>query len=201
MKEETRKTKWKTKGFHVSLGCALLCIALAGCVAITPARLVSEDFLLEGRFSLRQEEQNHSGRLSWRHTAVGDEWLLASPFGQGIAGIAATPGEATLRLSDGKVFTAPDVPSLTERSLGYRLPLERLSDWVRGRAAGAEIVARDAQGRPLRLRHEDWYIEYDYADDDPAALPAKVFAEGPGSLELRLRIDEWRALPEREDAP
>jgi outer membrane lipoprotein LolB len=184
---------------------ALLCIALlAGCAALRPAgpaRQALEGFLLEGRFSLRQDERHHAGRLRWRHTAAGDELLLSSPFGQGIAGITASPGQATLSLSDGRVFAAPDVPSLTEGALGYRLPLERLSDWVRARAANAEIAERDASGRPLRLRFDDWRIEYAYDGDDPAALPASVFAEGPGAFELRLRIDEWRALPASEDAP
>jgi outer membrane lipoprotein LolB len=186
-----------------------LCVALlAGCAAMPPrdgpavaSRRTSEAFLLEGRFSLRQDEQNYSGRLSWRHAADGDELLLASPFGQGIAEISARPGQAALTTGDGQTFTAPDVPSLTERALGYRLPLQRLADWVRGRAADAEIAARDARGRPLRLRHEDWRIEYGYEGDDPLALPASVFAERSGTFELRLRIDGWGDLPPGEDAP
>jgi outer membrane lipoprotein LolB len=179
---------------------ALLCIlSLAGCAVIPPAagpaRQAAEDFLLAGRFSLRQGEQNHAGRLSWRHTATGDELLLASPFGQGIAEIVAAPGQATLRLSDGRVFAAPDVPSLTESVLGYRLPLALLIDWIRGRDAGARLVERDARGRPLRLRFENWNVEYGYGDDDPTALPVRVFAERAGAFELRLRVDEWSALP------
>ena len=183
-------------------GCALCAALLAGCAAMPPtagpapaSRHALESFLLEGRFSLRQEAQNHSGRLNWRHTAAGDEVLLASPFGQGVAEIVATAGQATLTTSDGRIYAAPDVPSLTERVLGYRLPLQRLTDWVRGRAAGAEIVARDALGRPLQLRHEDWRIEYAYDGDDAAALPTRLFAERAGAFELRLRIDGWSALP------
>ena len=187
----------------------LLCAALlAGCAGMPPAagpaspsRQALESFLLEGRFSLRQEAQNHAGRLNWRHTAAGDELLLASPFGQGIAEIVATPGQATLTTSDGRTFAASDVPSLTEQVLGYRLPLQRLADWVRGNAAGAEVLARDAQGRPLQLRHEDWRIEYGYDGDDPAALPVRLFAERSGAFELRLRIDGWSAVPAQEESP
>jgi outer membrane lipoprotein LolB len=186
---------------------ALLCAALlAGCVTVPPAggpasppRSALESFRLEGRFSVRQDEQSHSGRLNWRHTADGDELLLSSPFGQGIAEIVATDGQATLRLNDGRVFAAPDAPSLTERALGYRLPLDRLSDWVRGRAAGAEVIERDAPGRPLRLRFEDWRIEYAYDDDGPETPPARIFAERAGAFELKLRIDAWSAP--REASP
>ena len=89
-----------------------------------------------------------------------------------------------------------DVPTLTEKVLGYRLPLQRLADWVRGSAAGGEVVEQDAQGRPLRVRLEDWRIEYDYEGDDPEAPPSRLFAERIGSFELRLRIERWTALPE-----
>jgi outer membrane lipoprotein LolB len=176
---------------------------LAGCAvmpSVFPSRDALESFRLEGRFSVRQDEQNHSGRLDWRHTADGDELLLSSPFGQGIAEIVATDGQATLRLNDGRVFAAPDTPSLTERVLGYRLPLGLLCDWVRGRAAGAEVIERDAPGRPLRLRFEDWRLEYAYGDDDPQTPPASIFAERADMFELRLRIDAWSTPQTREEA-
>jgi len=184
---------------------AFCCAALlAGCAALptaSPLRDEADAFALEGRFSLRQDDKNYSGRLSWRHTAAGDELLLASPFGQGIAGITANAEAATLTTSDGKTYSAPDVQTLTERALGYRLPLSLLVDWVRGRNASAEVVERDAQGRPLRLRHEDWRVDYGYDGDDPAALPGRLFAERLGAFELRLRIDEWIDVPPKETAP
>jgi outer membrane lipoprotein LolB len=177
---------------------------LAGCATLPSAFLprdALETFQLEGRFSVRQDEQSHAGRLTWRHTADGDELLLSSPFGQGIAEIVATDEQAALTTSDGKVFAAPDVPSLTEGVLGYRLPLRLLRDWVRARAARAEVIERDAPGRPLRLRFEDWRIEYAYDDDDPQAPPARIFIERSGAFELRLRIDAWSALHAEEASP
>lgn len=183
---------------------AFCCAALlTGCAALPTASLRDEAdaFALEGRFSLRQDDKSYSGRLSWRHTAASDELLLASPFGQGIAGITANGEAATLTTSDGKTYSAPDVPTLTEGVLGYRLPLALLVDWVRGRNAQGEVVERDAQGRPLRLRHEDWRIDYGYDGDDPRALPGRLFAERLGAFELRLRIDEWINVSPKESAP
>lgn len=178
-------------------------LLLVGCAALptTSLRGDADSFALEGRFSLRQDDRNYSGRLSWRHTDAGDELLLASPFGQGIAGITANGEAATLTTSDGKTYSAPDVPTLTEGVLGYRLPLALLIDWVRGHNPQGEVVERDAQGRPLRLRHEDWRIEYGYDGDDPRALPGRLFAERLGAFELRLRIDEWINVSPKETAP
>lgn len=176
-------------------------LLLAGCAGMAPvpvsnlsARDAMETFSLEGRFSLRQEEKNHSGRMSWRHAATGDELLLASPFGQGVAEISVGRNGATLTTSDGRAYAAADAQALTEQVLGYSLPLALLADWVRGRSLPEQVAERDALGRPLRLRHEDWFIEYGYDSDDPQALPGRLFAERVGAFELRLKIDEWNGL-------
>ena len=59
----------------------LLAVAwLAGCAAVpsSPAgvavrRDALDDFSIEGRFALRHEDHNYSGRLSWRHSGAADE--------------------------------------------------------------------------------------------------------------------------------
>lgn len=176
---------------------------LAGCAVLPtsapePAQLsrnALDDFIIEGRFSLRQDEQNHSGRLRWKHVGGSDEVLLASPFGQGVAEIVADARSASLTTSDSKTYSAADTESLTEQILGYRLPLSLLADWVRGRLVPERVAERDAFGRPLAMRHEDWRVAYEYDSDAPDALPGRLFAERIGVFELRLRIDEWTRLP------
>ena len=178
-------------------------LSLAACAALPtsapePAvlsRYALDDFVIEGRFSLRQNEQNHSGRLRWKHAGGSDEVLLSSPFGQGVAEIVADARSASLTASDGKTYSAADTESLTEQVLGYRLPLSLLADWVRGRLVPERIAERDALGRPVAMRHEDWRVAYEYDSDAPDALPGRLFAERIGVFELRLRIDEWTRLP------
>lgn len=174
-------------------GCAALPTSAPESVALS--RHALDDFVIEGRFSLRQNEQNHSGRLRWKHAGGSDEVLLASPFGQGVAEIVADSRSASLTTSDGKTYSAVDAESLTEQVLGYRLPLSLLADWVRGRLVPEHVAERDASGRPLALRHEDWRVDYEYDSDAPDALPGRLFAERIGAFELRLRIDEWTRLP------
>ena len=180
----------------LTCGCAWIGLA-PDTTAPVPSRDSLSTFLLEGRFSLRQEDKNHSGRLRWRHVENQDELLLSSPFGQGIAEIISTATGATLTTSDGKQYTGMDVQTLTEEVLGYRLPLALLVDWVRGRAAGNNVIKRDEHGRPLQVRYEDWRIDYEYSDDEPSdssTPPIRLFVERLGTFELRLRIDEWTSL-------
>lgn len=163
-------------------------------------------FSLEGRFSLRNEDKSYSGRMSWRHDRDGDEVLLSSPLGQGIAEIVSDADGARLTANDGRVYSAADAEMLTREVLGYPLPLEQMSDWVRGRLRDAEESSFDESwvsrpgvecGCPVM-----WQIEYGYENDDASAVPNRIFAERVGGgLELRLRIDEWTQLPSEASKP
>ena len=155
---------------------------------------VPDDFSLEARFSLRHEEKNFTGRLSWHHAGSRDDLLLASPFGQGLARIVGDANGVLLTAGDGKTYAAADVSTLTQQVLGFPLPLDKLLEWVRGRRSGSESDVLDALGRPLHLREAEWNISYEYDSDDPQALPGRLFIEREGVFELRLRIDEWRVV-------
>lgn len=167
-----------------------------------PARRDSlRNFSLAGRFSLHHEDHSYIGQISWRHDDGSDELLLSSPLGQALAEIVSEPGGARLTGSDGRVRQAASAEELLQSVVGYPLPLHKLNDWVRGGSAGSEQLTADALGRPLRLRDQGWRIAYEYDDDDPQALPGRLFIELESVLELRLRIDEWRPLPAAKPTP
>lgn len=178
-------------------------LALSACTAIGPpagARLPIDrdslqDFALVGRFSVRHEGKAYVGGIHWRHVGDRDELVLSSPLGQALAEIVSDTGGASLTAGDGRSQSAANVDSLLQTMLGYPLPLDRLVNWLRGRHANAGTLTTDPQGRPLHLRQEDWRIDYAYDGDDPQALPDRLFIEREGSVQLRLRIDEWQALP------
>lgn len=193
------------------LACAALAIALAGCAGTagrpdgTPSvgRNELTYFLLEGRFALHQAAQNAAGRLRWRHLGTSDELLLSTPFGQGLAEISASAQGATMTTSDGKRYEASDAATLTERILGYALPLERMADWVRGNAGDGSPgqIERDPNGRLSRRWDAGWTIEYAYEGDAADAAPSRIYATAADGTTLRLRIDDWQALPAGEPAP
>lgn len=182
---------------------ALAVLLLEGCTSQPPSpvgRLASrkgelEAFSLEARFSVNRGDTNYSGRLSWRHDGANNELLLVSPFGQGVAEIVTDSLGARLMTGDGKKYEAADAVALTRQVLGYPLPLDQLTDWVRGRNQAYAISEADAHGRLLRFRHEGWQVEYAYPGDDPNALPERIFAEDAEGLKLRMHIDEWRSMP------
>jgi len=161
-----------------------------------PQRDALSDFTLDARFALHHADKPYFGRLSWHHSDDGEQVLLASPLGQGIAEMISNPGGARLTASDGQSYAAESIEILTQQVLGYPLPIKQLADWVRGRSTGGTREEADAYGRPLRLREEVWCIDYEYDSSAIQALPSRLFItrEGAEGFDLRLRIEEWSEL-------
>jgi outer membrane lipoprotein LolB len=177
----------------VRSACAAAALLLLAACA-TPAFLGPPgdvEFELSGRIAVQYRDDAGSGNIAWRHGARADEMLLTTPFGQGIARLARADGEITLTTQDGREFRAADAESLTERVLGFRLPLLGLADWVRGRPAPAPAPTRqraDAGGRLAELEQSGWRIEYlEYE----GGLPSRLKLNFPG-LELRLAVSAWK---------
>ena len=174
-----------------TLGAAVL-LLLEGCSQL--AFLQPTDglqFELTGRIAVRYGDESSSGNLAWRHRRDGDEMLITSPLGQGIARIVRRGDAVTLTTSEPRDYHAANAELLTEEVLGFRVPLVGLSDWVRGHPApGPSRARRDEQGRLAELDQLGWKIEY-LAYGEDSRLPARMRLLYPG-LELRLAISAWR---------
>ena len=134
------------------------------------------EFDMAGRIAARYREEAFSGIVTWRHAADGDEMLLSTPMGQGVARIVRQGEAIVVTTSEGQEYSDRDGEALTERVLGFRLPLGGLADWVRGRPAPA-------------LEARGWKVEYQERDEQ--GRPARLRLTYPG-VELRLAISAWR---------
>jgi outer membrane lipoprotein LolB len=152
-----------------------------------PARV---EFDLLGRIAARYGTEAFTGNLNWRHAATGDELLISTPLGQGIARIVREGDAVQLTTAEGKTYRAPDAESLTERTLGFRLPLEGLADWVQGHAsAGSEArIDKGADGRLRSLEQRGWKVEYQQYEDARPSLMRLTYQ----GVELRLAISQRR---------
>lgn len=138
----------------------LVLLLLSACAQVELRPPQSVDFDLVGRIAARYGEEAFTGNVLWRHAGNGDEMMISTPLGQGVARIVREGDAVQLTTAEGKEFRAADSESLTERVLGFRLPLEGLADWVQGRPSPAlesrgwriQYLERDAQGRPSLMR-------------------------------------------------
>lgn len=179
-------------------------MVLAGCAAAPPRAALERPagsaveglpaaFELSGRIAVRREEQGFSGNLRWQHRPGRDEIWILSPLGQAAARITVQPGEARLDPAEGEAQQAPDAETLTERLLGWRLPLSGLQYWILGSNSpeSPSVVEIDGEGHIARLVQDGWDIEFlRYADAGGRLLPKTLAVEREG-LSIRLTVDEW----------
>jgi outer membrane lipoprotein LolB len=59
------------------------------------------DFSLAGRIAVRSGSEAFTGNIAWRHAQGGDEILLSTPTGQGVAQILRQGDAVLLKTSEG----------------------------------------------------------------------------------------------------
>jgi len=185
--------------------------ALLACTTV-PER-EAPDKVYNGRFSLKTslsegDGQHRSEHLSGRFTlSVARPWTeldLASPLGNTLARLHTGTHGAWLQLpdEDGGLRTLRDghAQALSERVLGYPLPLEGLPWWIEGMPAPARTPAQAARvhyadnGLPEHIEQDGWriHIEERFNTPDrptPRRLQLTHSPRAGTALQLRVVID------------
>ncbi len=193
---------------QLALACVLM---LSACVTQAPqptqpaqapsaavlhqARLKTiQGFSLKGRLGVVTQKQGFSGGIAWQHQLLNDDIQVFSPLGGKVADITKTPQQVTLTDQKGNSISAADAESLTETTLGWRLPLKGLSDWALGRPTNSPILANawDANGRLIMLKQDGWDIEFPgYNLVNDIALPSRVYLKSE-KVNLKLIVETWQ---------
>lgn len=157
--------------------CTLLALLAAGCaqLEIRPD-LRNLEFELTGRLAASTRAESFTGNLNWRHARSADELVISTPLGQGVARILRQDDAVLLATADRREYRAADAESLTERVLGFRLPLTGLADWVRGKPSPG-------------LEERGWKVEYQEYDAERRPILMRLTYPG---VELRLAVSEWK---------
>ncbi|MGB7816749.1 MAG: lipoprotein insertase outer membrane protein LolB [Methylotenera sp.] len=153
-------------------------------------------FSLKGRLGVVANPRGFSGSLDWQHQTDDDNIDVYSPVGGKVANIVKKPSGVTLTTQDGRSVSAMDAETLTEATLGWRLPLEGLSDWALGKPTTSKIDAAtwDAEGRLTTLKQDGWDISFDnYAENSGYFLPSKTVLKSE-KVNLKLLVENWVSL-------
>ncbi len=147
-------------------------------------------FTIVGRIAVLTQTKGFSGSMRWHHRPDGDDIAFYSPLGTQLGQLSSDADSVTLTTSDQKTYQAKDAEALTQKTLGWSLPMAGLSDWVLGRPGHGdfEILAWDDLGRILRLHQNGWDIEYPSYQSE---LPSKMVLKSP-KLDLKLVIEDWQ---------
>jgi outer membrane lipoprotein LolB len=158
----------------------------AGSALTTPKRES-----VTGRFELKLTEERVINRpLPSKHIVL----ELSSPLGQLLARLSIEPGKARLETADRGDFSATDMDSLTDRVLGWRVPVEQMSFWLQGQATENSVL--DAQRRLVSAVDGGWSLNIDEhnANGKPSKLTltnsvANQPVSGINKVRLRLLLD------------
>ena len=156
-------------------------------------------YALKGRLGVVTVKQGFSGSIEWQHQASKDNQTsldnidVYSPVGGKLANINKNANGVTMIDQKGNSVKARDAESLTETTLGFRLPLSGLSDWAIGRPTASKIDASswDSEGHLTNLKQDGWDISYEnYSENNGLALPNKITLKSE-KVNLKLIIEKW----------
>lgn len=178
----------------------LLPILLAGCAsappaaqpAVRPGKAEHAPFALTGRIAVKHDGERSSVTVRWTHRTAEDEILLLAPLGQAVARIRRDTQGVALDTAD-KHYTARSTEELTQRVLGWHLPLAGLRYWVLALPAtdSSARIEHDANGQVSVMRQDGWEIRYTrYATPASDSLPLRITLQRD-NMEIQLLIDEW----------
>jgi outer membrane lipoprotein LolB len=178
---------------------------LAGCATtstnVATVGAYRDTIDLDGRLSVNYQKggnrESMTVNFDWTQRPGQVDVTIANPLGQTVATIEVTPQSATLTQAGRAPVTEADVDTLSQRTLGWPLPVSGLRDWLQGYAVDAqgqrfsasparnEVVTRDG----WRLRFVEWQ-DPNAAQPVPRLIHATRAAVGDiQDLEIRIVIN------------
>lgn len=157
----------------------------------------AEHWQMTGKLAISDGESGGSGRFQWNNDAEVIQMNFYGALGRGAWRLNSDSTGAVLEYADGQTYIAERVEELAESQLGWEIPVDALSWWVRGLAAPGEWEQRelDEEGRLKSLIQRGWVIEYGrYSDISGIAMPTKVTASRQ-KHKVRLAVRTWALAP------
>jgi len=184
----------------LSLALLLASLTLLSACA-TPARAPA-DRAYTGRFAVTttsaEQRENVSGRFGLEIRGLQQILELSSPLGTTVARIEIEPGGARATGAQMQEVRGASADALTEKLLGWPLPVSGLADWIEGRPAPSRVARLEREGgRIVLLEQDGWtihvpeYFEVIGATDRPRRLVLeRPAAASSPSVVLRLIVDD-----------
>jgi len=182
------------------LAALALIVGLAACRSLPAPALLEHRYA--GRFSLAVlhhapdqdgRREAYSGRFALQVGAQALALDLVSPLGATIARFETDPHEARLLVPDAggvRVERGSDAQALSERVLGWSLPVAGMPDWVQGRPVPSRpFQPLPGEGAQQRFEQDGWAVTVDAPEPDRPGLRLQMDRAGvAGSPDVALRV-------------
>lgn len=188
----------------------LVALLLIGACARTPIRRNADDGLLQqqaareallaatpdwslsGRIAVSDGHDGGSGRIDWTQHGPDFDIRLSAPITRQSWRLSKQGSLVRLEGLDGGPREGTDAQTLLQQAVGWVVPVDALSAWVRGaRGTSPSILQFDAIGLPSLLDQGGWAVDYRaWTTESQPPLPKKIFAS-QGASHVRLQVDRW----------
>ncbi|MBU6467579.1 MAG: outer membrane lipoprotein LolB [Betaproteobacteria bacterium] len=149
-----------------------------------------------GRLAVADNEHSDSGSIEWRGDFLKQHIVLLSPIGTTVAEVSHQPLQTQISLSQDQTVTAQNVEEVTQKMLGYPLPLEGMPWWILGQGwpSTPAVIVHDSEGRVSAIHQESWDITYsEWQKINDLWLPKRINLTQEG-VRIRIRVDKWHIL-------
>ena len=136
-----------------------------------------------------QKEDALSGRFVWTASGEDLELSLLDPFGQTVALIRSGSAGSSITFRDGRRIDGVTPEALTQRTLGWTVPLSGLRSWLDGKPD----PGRPAERGVGLFRQDGWTVRFPVDDTKPLEPPKRIDLSYPGppaEVEMRLVVDQ-----------
>jgi len=178
-------------------------------------RLVQLDnFTVNGSIGIWTDDENISARLKWQQRGDEFDFLLTAPAGLSSLKMTSTPDGAVLKRGNAAPVAHPSASILLQTALNLAapVPIEQMSQWLRGLPGNSDSAEYDASGRLESMTYRDeqgtiWRAKIlRYQQFSTSNVPALISATG-GPYNVRLVMKTWtlgaetKALVSAADTP
>lgn len=155
-------------------------ITLAGCATtstnVATVGAYRDSIDLDGRLSVNYQKSGNRESMTvnfdWTQRPGQVDVTIANPLGQTVATIAVTQQAATLTQAGRAPVTEADVDTLSQRTLGWPLPVSGLRDWLQGYAVDAQGQRFSASPARNEVTTQDgWRLRFVEWQDPNATQP------------------------------
>ncbi|WP_168171497.1 lipoprotein insertase outer membrane protein LolB [Lacimicrobium sp. SS2-24] len=147
---------------------------------------------VRGKLAFRSEQDKFSANLNWQQQNQQFNVNLSSFLGTNILVLEKHDNRVELQYDDEHYYHT-NAGELLYDLLGWTIPVESISQWVKGQASPNAQLEFSDDGLISTLKTRDgWVVRYsDYRATDGILLPHDIRLN-TGSNSIKIRVDAWR---------
>ena len=199
----------QTSRFFFRAFCLLLVsIALVGCATVAPVttqgkpdtalqqKLAAlQHWNINGKLAVRSTAASESARIQWQQNGVRFDIHLSGPAGLKATRIHGTPNDVRFEQGE-QTLHANSIEELSQQLIGWPLPADKLTWWLRGLPAPDSTPQRTSyapEGWLAALSQDGWNIHFSEPQQPRSdiTLPSRIEATRDDTR-ITLIIKTWR---------